>query len=211
MFGCGDSVTTSDPLTPLPMVLLPSTTNLPHITPTPNSTFIVIAPQILRPATETVEEYNPDGTHETGELYNPDEIHYLEPELSQSEQIFDQRTDETGDWPLIFWNERPSGFPDCNEDFKFTHQIANPDDLTRLSFTPGGHIEPHEHMLYWESHPAERFEGPQERRDTFHGRSTFTLLLISIVLMWVMRTGQPTMETNTLNGEDIFSSAMAID
>lgn len=49
----------------------------------------------------------------------------------------------------VFWNERPSDLPECDTDFRFSHRLVNPDDVGQLMFGPGGHIEPHEHMIYW--------------------------------------------------------------
>ena len=50
-----------------------------------------------------------------------------------------------------FWNQPDSALllPECTTDFRFSHQIADPEDLTPISFGLGSHIAPHEHMAYW--------------------------------------------------------------
>ena len=48
-----------------------------------------------------------------------------------------------------FWNERPPGLPDCQGDFKFTHHLIDPKNVSQIMFGPGSHIAPHEHMAYW--------------------------------------------------------------
>ena len=114
--------------------------------------------------TEAEELYNPDET-EAEELYNPDETEAEEPNhLSQETQAAGQQ--DAGMVETVFWNERPPGFPDCATEFKFSHQLANPEDVTRMFFSEGGHIEPHEHMLYWESGQLESAEStPGEERN----------------------------------------------
>ena len=57
------------------------------------------------------------------------------------------RTEESVKQEMIFWNKRPSGLPDCASDFRFTHELADPEDVRQMMFGPGSHIEPHEHML----------------------------------------------------------------
>ena len=65
------------------------------------------------------------------------------------------RAEELEEQEVVFWNERPSDIPKCTTDFRFSHQLANPEDVLQLMFGPGSHIEPHEHMLYWESGAVE--------------------------------------------------------
>ena len=50
-----------------------------------------------------------------------------------------------------FWNQPDSALllPECTTDFRFSHQIADPENLNSLSFGLGSHIAPHEHMAYW--------------------------------------------------------------
>jgi hypothetical protein len=61
------------------------------------------------------------------------------------------REEELEAQEIVFWNERPGDIPKCTTDFRFSHQLANPEDVEQMMFGPGSHIEPHEHMLYWES------------------------------------------------------------
>ena len=68
------------------------------------------------------------------------------------------RAEEPGEQEVVFWNERPSDIPKCTTDFRFSHQLANPEVVARMMFGPGSHIEPHEHMLYWESGGVEGIE-----------------------------------------------------
>lgn len=55
----------------------------------------------------------------------------------------------------IVWNQSTifrsdgSPLPACGSHFKFTHPVANPDDIYGVMFHPGGHVTPHEHMAYW--------------------------------------------------------------
>jgi hypothetical protein len=55
----------------------------------------------------------------------------------------------------IIWNQSTasrsdgSPLPACGGDFKFTHPVADPDDINGVMFHPGGHVTPHEHMAYW--------------------------------------------------------------
>jgi hypothetical protein len=37
----------------------------------------------------------------------------------------------------------------CSGDFQFTHKIIDIEDSSGISFGPGSHIAPHEHMAYW--------------------------------------------------------------
>lgn len=88
------------------------------------------------------------------EVCTPEPCHVMtaiieSPSLGTTEEV-DQET--------VFWNERPNNLPECTSDFRFSHQLANPEDVLQLMFGPGSHIEPHEHMLYWESGTAKEIE-----------------------------------------------------
>lgn len=63
----------------------------------------------------------------------------------------DQRESGTEEQDEAFWNEPDSALllPECTTDFRFSHQIADPEDLTPISFGLGSHVAPHEHMAYW--------------------------------------------------------------
>ena len=88
------------------------------------------------------------------ELYNPGATEPAKANPPQEAQIPVQQNAVMGKEQAIFWNHRQPGFPDCTSDFKFSHHLANPEDVVTMFFGLGGHIEPHEHMLYWQSQPA---------------------------------------------------------
>jgi len=54
-----------------------------------------------------------------------------------------------------FWNDPNDGqweeapFPDCDREFSFQNPIVEFDEAISLHFSPGWHIAPHDHMLYW--------------------------------------------------------------
>ena len=49
-----------------------------------------------------------------------------------------------------FWNEPMHHVAQrCTGDFKFTHKIVDIEDVSGVSFGPGSHIAPHDHMAYW--------------------------------------------------------------
>jgi hypothetical protein len=84
------------------------------------------------------------------ERYNSDEIEAGEPnDMSQETLVSDQGNTGTVNQETVFWNEPELGLPDCTNDFKFTHRLANPEDVQQIFFGPGSHIAPHEHMVYW--------------------------------------------------------------
>ena len=68
------------------------------------------------------------------------------------------KAEEQGEQEVVFWNERPSDISKCATDFRFSHQLANPEVVAQMMFGLGSHIEPHEHMLYWESGAVEGIE-----------------------------------------------------
>ena len=37
----------------------------------------------------------------------------------------------------VFWNEWPIGFPDCDTDFTFSHQLATLGDVVHMFFSTG--------------------------------------------------------------------------
>jgi hypothetical protein len=50
----------------------------------------------------------------------------------------------------FFWNEPMAQVTQkCSGDFTFTHKIIDLEDSSGISFGPGSHIAPHEHMAYW--------------------------------------------------------------
>ncbi len=129
LVGCGGSSQTGDaPVT--------YTTNTP-VPPTTTSTLTPI-PTVI-----------PTPTAKAEELYNPNETEPATAIPPQETQTSDQQNAATEKQEAMFWNERPSGFPDCATEFKFSHQLANPEDVSLMFFGEAGHIEPHEHMLYW--------------------------------------------------------------
>jgi hypothetical protein len=181
--GCGDSQTADTP-TPEAQVVAkvevePSPTSEPpkpeptkspaptEVPPTPTATPTPIPTPTQVPPTATLTPSptatftpvpTPTPTAEFEELYSPDETESAVAKPPQETQIPDQQIDRAEKQESFFWNERQPGFPDCTTDFKFSHQFANPEDVAVLFFGPGGHIEPHEHMLYWESGPVEGIE-----------------------------------------------------
>ena len=46
-----------------------------------------------------------------------------------------------GEQEVVFWNERPSDISKCATDFRFSHQLANPEVVAQMMFGPGSHIE----------------------------------------------------------------------
>ena len=142
---------------PAPTEVPPTPTATPTPIPTPTQVppTATLAPS---PTATFTPVPTPTPTAEFEELYSPDETESAVANPPQETQIPDQQIDRAEKQESFFWNERQPGFPDCTTDFKFSHQFANPEDVGQLMFGPGGHIEPHEHMLYWESGPAEDIE-----------------------------------------------------
>jgi hypothetical protein len=100
----------------------------------------------------------PTPTIKASELFNPDGTEPATANPRQETQIPNQQNTVMEKQKATFWNKLQPGTPDCVTEFNFTHQFANPEDVGQLMFGPGGHIEPHEHMLYWESGAAEDIE-----------------------------------------------------
>ena len=150
-------------------------TAVPTATPTPYPTYTPVLPaatqisptliptatqvQPTPTATAIPTHVPPTLTAELEELYNPDDSETAAANPPQETQISDQQNAATEKQEAMFWNERPSGFPDCAPEFKFSHQFANPEDVVHMFFSEGGHIEPHEHMLYWSTESAGNVEG----------------------------------------------------
>ncbi len=42
-----------------------------------------------------------------------------------------------GEQKVVFWNERPSDISKCTTDFRFSHQLANPEVVAQMMFGPG--------------------------------------------------------------------------
>jgi len=117
----------------------------------PVETTLDTPPLTSTPVTEPLPTSAPTPITKAEELYNPDETISVPTNRVEDTQISDQQNPNIEKQELVFWNERPDDFPDCTTDFKFSHPLANPKDVKHMFFGLGGHIEPHEHMLYWES------------------------------------------------------------
>lgn len=72
-----------------------------------------------------------------------------------SSQLMISPTQSGSDQSQQFWNapfQLPAGLmsvPDCDGDFGFTHRLVDLDEEFDLFFTPGWHVAPHDHMVYW--------------------------------------------------------------
>ena len=80
----------------------------------------------------------------------------VEPTLTAtSSRMVYSPTPSKSDQSQNFWNapfELPDGLtsvPACDGDLEFTHRLVDLDGEFDLFFTPGWHVAPHDHMVYW--------------------------------------------------------------
>ena len=103
------------PAPPRPNTVRPTTT------PTPLARFTLMPTSAPTLPVKPEELYNPDET-EAGELNN----------LSQETPTSNQQDTGAANQKTVFWNERDLGLPGCTNDFKFSHQLANPEDVQQI-------------------------------------------------------------------------------